>query len=286
MFAETDGKVFGNADHEINVFDRTYFKACMQGEYAIEKVESSLVDQKPKFIVVVPAKKDEKIIGAIIGECAPQSFVNSLISEAYGAAAYSFVCDENGNVIIASKHESYLVGNTNLLEFFANAKLLMDSSKDQVISDLKSKTPGFIVYEKDDEQRYAAYQPLGINGWMLFNAVPGEIINAKVTETTKTGYILIITIGVIALLLISIVLWLAKRNGKYLQEERERIQASDERFRLAMQNTTITIWDYDFRTRSIIQTDHSVAQHGFETIIPNVPESLIECGFVHQENLM
>lgn len=46
-------------------------------------------------------------------------------------------------------------------------------------------------------------------------------------------------------------------------------------------NTKISIWEYNYENRCIIQHVNSAPNHGFEKIVPNVPESLIESGFVH-----
>lgn len=52
----------------------------------------------------------------------------------------------------------------------------------------------------------------------------------------------------------------------------------------ALVNTGVSIWEYDFRRRCIIQYQISTEMHGFEQIVPNVPESLVESGFVHPDS--
>lgn len=54
---------------------------------------------------------------------------------------------------------------------------------------------------------------------------------------------------------------------------------------LALKSTSTSIWEYDFATKSIIQGQHSIEMHGFDALIPNVPESLIESGSVHPESV-
>ncbi|MFR5880088.1 MAG: hypothetical protein ACLUEQ_04360 [Cloacibacillus evryensis] len=51
-----------------------------------------------------------------------------------------------------------------------------------------------------------------------------------------------------------------------------------------MENTTLSVWDYDLKTKEIIQTGQSIALHGFAAVVPGVPESLIESGFVHPDS--
>lgn len=54
---------------------------------------------------------------------------------------------------------------------------------------------------------------------------------------------------------------------------------------VALKNTNVSIWEYNFKQRCIIQYQNSIKMHGFEQIIPNVPESLIESGFVHKDSV-
>lgn len=56
-----------------------------------------------------------------------------------------------------------------------------------------------------------------------------------------------------------------------------------ERFDIIFQNTTVSVWDYVFETKQIIQPERSRELHGFDTVVDNVPDSLIESGFVHPD---
>lgn len=53
---------------------------------------------------------------------------------------------------------------------------------------------------------------------------------------------------------------------------------------VALVNTGVSIWEYDFKERCIIQYQNSAEMHGFERIVPNVPQSLVESGFVHPDS--
>lgn len=53
---------------------------------------------------------------------------------------------------------------------------------------------------------------------------------------------------------------------------------------VALENTGVSIWEYDFKRRCIIQYQNSTEMHGFEKVIANVPQSLVESGFVHPDS--
>lgn len=72
-----------------------------------------------------------------------------------------------------------------------------------------------------------------------------------------------------------------------ITERRElevRLRRTEQLFNIARSHTRLSMWEFDIRNNRIIQTEESRAIHGFEEIIENVPESLIECGYVHPES--
>lgn len=65
----------------------------------------------------------------------------------------------------------------------------------------------------------------------------------------------------------------------------QRLRTSEEKFRIATQNSNIAFWTYDHARRAILQTDASKSQHhSFEMIVEDVPESLIECGYIRKDS--
>ena len=62
------------------------------------------------------------------------------------------------------------------------------------------------------------------------------------------------------------------------------LRISQEKFKFATENSDISFWTYDFAQRAIIQTESSQAQHGFDVIIENVPESLIASGHIREDS--
>lgn len=53
---------------------------------------------------------------------------------------------------------------------------------------------------------------------------------------------------------------------------------------LALEKSGVSIWEYNYARRCIIQYQNSTQMHGFETVVPDVPESLVDSGFVHPES--
>ncbi|MCI2056380.1 MAG: response regulator [Oscillibacter sp.] len=62
------------------------------------------------------------------------------------------------------------------------------------------------------------------------------------------------------------------------------LQAEEEKFRIATENSDIAFWTYDYARHAIVQTNSSHTQHGFDMVVENVPESLIACGHIRKDS--
>lgn len=64
----------------------------------------------------------------------------------------------------------------------------------------------------------------------------------------------------------------------------QRLLESDERYRVAVDGAGVNVWEYDIRRKCIIQSDGSIRNHGFSRTIENVPQVLVDTGYVAEEN--
>lgn len=69
-----------------------------------------------------------------------------------------------------------------------------------------------------------------------------------------------------------------------LKAMEQALRISEEKFRIATDNSDVSFWTYNYARRAIIQTNSSQRRHGFETVVENVPESLIETGHIRWDS--
>lgn len=65
----------------------------------------------------------------------------------------------------------------------------------------------------------------------------------------------------------------------------ESLRLSEEKFRIATQNSDITFWTYHLKSKIMTQTEASKISHGHHAIILNVPESFIKTGYVRDDSV-
>ena len=69
-----------------------------------------------------------------------------------------------------------------------------------------------------------------------------------------------------------------------MKNAEEKARYNEQLANIALESTSISIWEYDFKTKSIIQGHNSSEIHGFDTVIPNIPQSFIDSEYVHPDS--
>lgn len=140
--------------------------------------------------------------------------------------------------------------------------------------------------------------------FQLLNSNPSYALASDSTEyiedddkTFKTyisrNYLLILVlILTAALILIFFVLLIERNRHKQLKEkhsllkkENKNLTYLNERMNIAIDSGDLILWEYDIAKKRIIQNKSSKDFHGLESVIKNVPESLVDNGYVHQESV-
>ncbi len=70
-------------------------------------------------------------------------------------------------------------------------------------------------------------------------------------------------------------------RSKNMEQE---LRESEEKFRIATENSDIAFWTYYFARKEIVQTASSQRVHGHETVVKNVPEALVQSEFIRADS--
>lgn len=63
------------------------------------------------------------------------------------------------------------------------------------------------------------------------------------------------------------------------------LKSQNEGLIIGMENMSALVWEYDFETKSITCNSSVVKKRWKDGVIPNVPETLLSCGFIHPDSL-
>ncbi|MEG1824776.1 MAG: ATP-binding protein [Cloacibacillus sp.] len=67
------------------------------------------------------------------------------------------------------------------------------------------------------------------------------------------------------------------------KEAEQALRESEEKFRIATENSDVVFWSYNIGRGEIVQNESSQKVHGFTPVIENVPHSLLEEGYIRPD---
>lgn len=99
--------------------------------------------------------------------------------------------------------------------------IYVTGSREQLSQNLSDVTEGDMTYVKNGEEKYALYQPIGINDWMLVSVVNTAVISDSVNQVMSGFYVLSIAILLVAFAFMVVITIMNKRQKELLRFEAE-----------------------------------------------------------------
>ncbi|MEA5082612.1 MAG: diguanylate cyclase [Lachnospiraceae bacterium] len=92
-------------------------------------------------------------------------------------------------------------------------------------------------------------------------------------------------VSLICMFVVLIMLFNRFRLNQAELENRKLRLRDEERFRIAISKTNICVWDLDIENKQVINTESSMKIYGTPKVIVNIPESLINSGVYHPDDV-
>lgn len=92
-------------------------------------------------------------------------------------------------------------------------------------------------------------------------------------------------VSLICMFVVLIMVFTRFRLNKAELENRKLRLRDEERFRIAISKTNICVWDLDIENKQVINTESSMKIYGTPKVIVNIPESLINSGVYHPDDV-
>ena len=186
--ADMTGQIVSAANPDVidklNIADWDSFKEAAKGNLSISDVMENKKTGAPFFVMAVPVKENEAVIGVLSGIFDFNIYNAHLIDPIkVGEKGYAFMFDKNG-LVIAHPDKSKV--------------LKLDLSKLDFGKDMMAQKNGVIEYTLEGVEKIAALKNLPKLGWtVVVNAESSEIMS-PVKDLGRTNMILSVAIIVIA----------------------------------------------------------------------------------------
>lgn len=209
----TDGKHF-------NIAERLYFTSAMQGKTVVSRNLDDYTDGGRIAVYAVPIYDgaSQAITGVLFATYSLEKFRETIEVSFFGGSGYSYVIEENGDVVVDSDNPISFKNFQNIYSALLRADPIKNKdSAEKLWKIVNSKQDGYIEFF-NDELKYMYCSPIGVNNWMLLTVTPASVIEDKINMVLNKTYLLGLLLIAIFLLFIWHIMRIHTRNQKELMD--------------------------------------------------------------------
>lgn len=171
-----DGKGYGDGVEGIDFSGRPYFTLAMAGEESVIAFDESLIDGENVLVYATPRYQDGQVVGVLIGVQNQMYYQNMINERTMGGEGFFNVIDDQGNMVIRSKHKN---SDQDLENIFEGAYFSDLTKRESLLADLQDGKSGILEYSIDNVPRMMVYTPIGFNEWYMMAVVPSWVVNQQ-----------------------------------------------------------------------------------------------------------
>ena len=209
--ALTDGRAYTTDGVELNISEREYFSKAIRGHTAVSRNLDDYTDGGRIAVYAVPIFEDgsDKRIGVLFATYSLDTFRKTIEVSFFGGAGYSYVVQENGDVVVDSQHSESFKNFKNVYAALLTADPVNNKdSAEKLWQMINSKKGGYIEFY-NGSQKYMYCSPIGVNNWMLLTVTPASVIEDKINMVLNKTYLL----GILLIAIFLLFIWHIKKGG-------------------------------------------------------------------------
>ena len=191
-FVNTEGDIYLANGKRADISDTWYFKQCMEEIPCIERLDIEGLPEDAQIGFFVPVIFEKNVAGVLIGTYDEEQFQELFETTGIDVSGYSCLCDVEGNIIAITemtkeeleKQKPGVLESGSLFEVFEMCKF-SDGNFPTIEKQLKANEGGKAVYSVQDENRYAMFEPVGVNEWYIFTMLHEDQIYEEASENIR-----------------------------------------------------------------------------------------------------
>ena len=240
------GQALLNNGKRIELGDAGYYRESMAGEHTVTYVKNTTFANYSALILSAPVLREGEPVGVLFGVYRIELLSGLLASASFHGEGYLILIDAEGGVLAQQEHRNRLLREANVFDFFEN--VLPEEELQTLRNQLRAGESAALHYHYEQGDRYGAFCPTGINGWMLYIAVPGQTVEEEYAFINEGTTRLTGQLALAFLLLICYVIWQDGRTQRILRQEKEQLRQSEERYRLMEELTDTVMFELDIES--------------------------------------
>ncbi len=264
-FADKSGTL-KYVDSGRDISAETFFQAASQGARTIAYLPSMADEHSPGFVICVPVQAGGEVTGVIYGSLTHEVLRQQIGTSTFGHKGVNTLLSADGRVI-CSTGDTFLPGDyfadtvkaSNSAGGKAFAKLLEDSFGKQ-----ENGTLSFLLGK---ETFYMSFVRLAPSSFTIISGVPDSAAAKLENVSAKRMLLLVLALLVVFAGMLIYVLHSNRCHVLQLQNEKELLKRSEERYRFLENLTNDIIFEVDMTTRRITLNQN---YHKHLSFLPNL----------------
>lgn len=169
--ASADGTAYYDTGEIINISDREFFKASMDGNIYVSGVLYSRVDGKAINVLSIPIYLNGKVEAVLFANIISNEFYKDFNLDSINQLGNSFIIASDGNVIVSN--EKIKLHNLNLFEEFNIENFNIEKNNDS------DENNGYIKLKYNTKEYVFYYSKINYSDWWVINLVDRTTIENK-----------------------------------------------------------------------------------------------------------
>lgn len=258
LLANSAGSAISSAGERFSIDGDDFFLLALKSESALQKIENApFGDGGPLFVLSVPIRPGERVLGMVIGVLAESTLLSLLNQNTYEDAR-TIICDWEGRVLAGDARFLLTNEDEGLFSLLSRASFPRPYTSESIISSIQSGAEGSAAYELEGERWLIAYTHAAYNNWVLYLYIPASTAEASLQSGEAEGYLLAGLSMASALLLTLMVVSLYRDAMRKSRKERERLITAEQEYRISAQQGGIMIIRFDIETGALLSCQGAI----------------------------
>ena len=224
-----DGKSYSAEGEVIDISERDYFREAMNGNSGVSEVIISKFQNEEVMLFYAPIIMDGKVVAGVGGLYNMEAMREKISVKIFDVQTDFRIIQKNGDIEVATYEADY----HNVFGDLNRYGSLDDSQTQQVKNDFENGKSGHVEYLLENGKTVAFYEPLKVNGWMLYNSVPYGMATASATSIVQIARVLSVRLLICFTLLVFSLLFFQiqfyKKNQNWFHEKLKRLEAEKQK---------------------------------------------------------
>ena len=200
--------VFDNGETFENV-ELDYIQRALQGARSVSEPSKSLVDGVMRFVLSVPIRRGEEIVGVLSGSFDIDELGTLLFADSYDGQSVLFITDRSGHVVYsdAPTDNSGLQIPANLYSQLREASFKDGQTADELLAKFSRSESGMAKYRPEaGKTLFLLYMPIAESNLLLMHAIPDDAAHSEFGFIEMSVIVVgLIILGCVVLLVIFLI---------------------------------------------------------------------------------